>query len=242
MSNQKATDLLGVQPIAEAVDTAVTFSTEAAKGFLKRVCAPALEEIGLMLKDQVRSWRLNNILRILQKAKGKIDFENEQLHIKAHPRVALSIIDNGSLNDSDEIQELWAGLLASSCTKDGQDDENLIFSDLLKQLTVIEARILKYSCEKASKVVYPNGLLFANSLNVTCEDLFKICVIDDIFRIDRELDHLRTIGLIGGPISGGFDFGDHFLNNADITPTALALNLYVKSQGHNGNPAKFWNI
>ncbi len=240
MNENKALDLFGIKPIGDAINTSVTKSFEGIEGFLKRVCAPALEEVGLLLKDQVRQWRLNNILQILQKAQGKMEFRDEQLQIKAHPRVALSIIDNGSLSDNEEVQELWAGLFVSACTKDGQDDENLIFVDLLKQLTVIEAKILKYSCLGARKVLHTNGLLTGDEYQITCEELFGLTGIKDIHRLDRELDHLRSLELIGhGLGSGGFSSTDDSLT-ADISPTALALNLYIKSQGFNDEPVKFW--
>ena len=145
-------DLLGIKPIADAVNKTVEKSFQGIEGFLKSVCVPALDEIGYLLRDNVRHWRLNNILRIIEKSQGKFHFENEELKIQAHPRVALAIIENGSLNDNDEIQEMWAGLFASSCTKDGQEDENLIFVNLLKQLTIAEARILKYACENSRKI------------------------------------------------------------------------------------------
>lgn len=240
MNENKALDIFGIKPIGDAINTSVTKSFEGIEGFLKRVCAPALEEVGLLLRDQVRQWRLNNILQILQKAQGKMEFRDEQLQIKAHPRVALSIIDNGSLSDNEEVQELWAGLFVSACTKDGQDDENLIFVDLLKQLTVIEAKILKYSCLGARKVLHTNGLLTGDEYQVTCEELFDLTGIKDIHRLDRELDHLRSLELIGYDIgSGGFSSTDDSLT-ADISPTALALNLYIKSQGFNDEPFKFW--
>jgi hypothetical protein len=240
MDENKGFDILGIKPIGDAINTTVTKTFEGIEGFLKRVCAPALEEVGLLLKDQVRHWRLNNILKILQKAQDKLEFSDDQLQIKAHPRVALSIIDNGSLNDNDEVQELWAGLFVSSCTKDGQDDENLIFVDLLKQLTIVEAKILKYSCSNARKILHDNGLLTGDEFEVTCEELFSLTGIKDIHRLDRELDHLRSLELIGHSIgSGGFSSTDDSLR-ADITPTALALNLYIKSQGFNDDPVKFW--
>jgi len=228
-------DLLGIKPIGDAANTVIKKSFDGIEGFLKIVCAPALEEYGLMLKDKVRHWRLNNIYSILDKAKGKLEFENEHLQIKAHPRVALSIIENGSLNDDDEIQEMWAGLFASSCTKTGQEDENLIFIDLLKQITVCEARILKYACENARKIIYENGLIACDEFNVSCESLIEISGIIEIHRLDRELDHLRSLEII----SGGFSIYDKSLM-ADIKPTALALNLYVKSQGYNTDPKFFW--
>jgi len=241
MNENKALDILGIKPIGDAINTTVTKSFEGIEGFLKRVCAPALEEVGLLLKDQVRQWRLNNIIRIIQKAQCKMEFRDEQLQIKAHPRVALSIIDNGSLIDNDEVQELWAGLFVSACTKDGQDDENLIFVDLLKQLTVVEAKILKYSCQGARKIHHTNGLLTGDEYEISCEELFGLTGIKDIHRLDRELDHLRSLELIGHGIgNGGFSSTDDSLI-ADISPTALALNLYIKSQGFNDEPVKFWN-
>jgi hypothetical protein len=237
MSDNKALDILGIKPIGDAINTTVTKSFEGIEGFLKLVCAPALEEIGLLFKDKVRHWRLNNILNILHKAQGKLDFTDDKLHIKAHPKVAISILENGSLNDNDEVQELWAGLFVASCTQDGQDDENLIFVDLLKQLTVVEARIFKYSCEGARKILYPNGLMIADTFSISCDVLTDLTSIKDIHRLDRELDHLHSLNLIGSSLNGaGFDEN----LNANIKPTALALNLYVRTQGFHNDPAKFW--
>lgn len=234
-------DLLGIKPIGDAANKAVEKSFQGIEVFLKSVCTPALEEIGLLLRDKVRYWRLNNILRILDKAKGKLHFDNENLQMHAHPRVALAIIDNGSLNDNDEVQDMWAGLFASSCTKSGQDDENLIFVDLLKQLTVAEARIIKYASESSRKILYENGLIVSDHLTIDCKSLSVISGISEIHRLDRELDHLRSIALIGGGLGGGgFDATDKNLNAADITPSALALNLYIRSQGYNGDPVSYW--
>lgn len=237
MSDNKALDILGIKPIGDALNTTVTKSFEGIEGFLKLVCAPALEEVGLLLKDKVRHWRLNNILNILHKAKGKLDFTDDKLHIKAHPKVAISILENGSLNDNDEVQELWAGLFVASCTKDGQDDENLIFVDLLKQMTVVQARIFKYSCEGARKILYQNGLMVADSFNISCNELIELTSVKDIHRLDRELDHLHSLNIIGSSLMGaGFDEN----LDAAIKPTALALNLYVRTQGFHNDPAKFW--
>lgn len=240
MENNKSLDIFGIKPIGETLNTTVNKTFQGIEGFLKSVCLPAFDEVGLMLKDHIRYWRLNNILKILDKAKGKLEFENDNLQIKAHPRVALAIIENGSLNDNDEVQELWAGLFASSCTESGADDENLIFVDLLKQLTVAESRILKFASENARKIIHPNGLVTSDFLEITCENLIQITGIENIHRLDRELDHLRSMELIGhGLGSGGFSSDDHELK-ADISPTPLALNLFVRSQGFTKSMDVFW--
>ncbi|BBE20655.1 hypothetical protein AQPE_4849 [Aquipluma nitroreducens] len=234
-SENKSLDILGIKPVSKAIDTSVKKTFQGIEAFLKSVCAPALDEVGLMLRDKIRYWRLNNILRILEKAKGKINFENDNLQMQAHPRIALAIIENGSLNDNDEIQELWAGLFASSCTPSGQDDENLIFIDLLKQLTSVEAKILNFTCENARKIVYPNGLVTADDLQSTGNELFRLTGKSDLHSIDRQLDHLRSLELIVGGFSAE---GNDLI--ANITPTDLALNLYVRCQGVNESTAEYW--
>ena len=233
-------DLFGIKPFGDATNAIVNKSLEGIEAFLKLVCAPACEEFGKLLGDNVRSFRLNNIIRILSKAQGKFEFNEEKLQFKVHPRIALSIIENGSLIDNEDLQDMWAGLFVSSCTINEQSDENLIFIDLLKQLTSCEAKIIKYACENAKKILYENGLIIGDDLNIECKDLINISGVKEIHILDRDLDHLRSLELIGSVLGGGgFNASDKNLT-ADITPTPLALYMYVKTQGHNFDPKFFW--
>lgn len=67
--------------------------------------------------------------------------------------------------------------------------------------------------------------------------LQSVAGTEDIHRIDRELDHLRGLGLIHGGIESYSD-----VLTVDITPTALALNLYVRCQGFHGSPVEFFGL
>ncbi len=235
MSENKGLDIFGIKPIANAIDKTVQKSLEGIGGFLQLTCKPALGELGLLVQDQVRHWRLKNVIKMLEKAKGKLDFNDEKLQLTSHPRIGLSIIENSSLIDNEEVQDMWAGLFVSSCTESGTDDENLIFIDLLKQLTTAQAQILKYGVENSRKIIYPNGLVIADELKIHCDSIFELTGIKNYHRVDRELDYLRALGLI----PGGFDPESTDLI-ADISPTYLGLSLYVKSQGSKLNPDDFW--
>ncbi|SEA44192.1 Abi-alpha family protein [Bizionia paragorgiae] len=238
MSENKGLDIFGIKPVANAIDKTVQKSLEGIEGFLQLTCKPALGEVGLLIQDKVRHWRLCNVIRMLEKAQGKLDFNNDTFQLKSHPRVGLSIIENSSLIDNEEVQDMWAGLFASSCTESGTDDENLIFIDLLKQLTTAQAQILKYGVENSRKIIYPNGLVIAEELKIHCDDIFKLTGLNNYHRVDRELDYLRALGLISS-YSGGFDPDSADLV-ADIHPTYLSLSLYVKSQGSKLDPDEFW--
>lgn len=235
-------DVLGLAPYGEALKTVVEKSFEGLYGFLSTTFQPAVEEFGYMMKDKVRYWRLRNALRVMAKAKDRIEFDGKDFQLQANARVGLSIIDESSMVDDDELQNLWAGLFASSCTPDGRDDSNIIFVDILKRLSSVEVRILSYACEHCRKLIYPNQLVVADTLVVDFSELQALSGIDDCSRLDRELDHLSSLSLlVGGDAAtdGGFISTEKELS-ADITPSALALNLYCKTHSLNQTVSKFW--
>lgn len=236
MSEEKTTDVFGISSYGEALNTTVKRTFGLVEGFLKSVCKPAFDELGLMVKDQVHNWRLLNILRIVEKSKDKIEFDGEELKIKAHPRVVLSIFDNGSLVDDEIVQDMWAGLLAATCSQEDQKDDNLIFVNILKQLTFTQVRILNYICENSVKVLHKNGLVTANKFDLEFEELSKITGVVDHHNIDRQLDHLRSLDLI----YGGFTAEAQELI-AEATPTDLALNLFVRCQGSSKSTSDYWS-
>lgn len=241
LDNNKVKDVLGVGPIAEATKYAAEKSIDGVSAFLKTVFEPGLQELGFMMKDKLRAWRLKNVLQVIEKSKGMLGFDGVDLQIQANAHVGLSIIEECSKIDDEELQTLWAGLFASSCTKEGKDDSNIIFVDILKRLSSVEARILAYACVHCPKVIYPNGLIVPGTVRVNFPDLVRITGIDDVYRLDREFDHLGSLSLFRDSnwASGGFSIEDNSFS-ADITPSALALNLYYKTHCFKCSIAEFW--
>lgn len=236
-------DVLGIKPFGEATLHITKASIEGVTTFLNVVFKPGLEELGYLIKDKVRLWRLNNIIKVLDKAKGRMSFDGQELNIYANPRVGLSIMECSSEVDDDELQELWAGLFVSSCTPDGCDDSNMNFVDLLRRMSSVEARIIDYACKKCTKQLYPNKLITADDLIIPLEELCKIAGTDDIYRLDCEMDHMRSIQLFlhgdSFVMGGGFYVADNKLD-ANITPSPLALNLYYKTHSNGESQIEFW--
>jgi hypothetical protein len=242
MPSKIFTDVLGTAAVAEAVKIVAQGGVDAASAFLKGVCLPAAEEFGLGLKDRVSEWRRQNAVRIAVKASGKVPSDLlETGKLSAHPRLIMKALDEGSWTDSDEVQEMWAGLLASSCGTD-PDESNLIFINLLSQLTAQQVKIVKFTCEKSQKCALREAteLISNSSLVVPCKVLMDITGDKDLNVLDRELDHLRTLGLI----YSGIVFGDRRKEDeelvANIGASALAFNLYVRAQGFAGRPVDYF--
>jgi hypothetical protein len=230
----KSLDILGLKPVAESINTITKGTVAGASAFLSLICLPAAEEFGLLLKDQVSEWRANNAIKIANKAQSLLEKGEEKVVVSAPPRIIYSTIEQGSWTEDDLVQSFWAGLLASSCTPDGKDESNLIFINILTQLTTSQVKLINYVCETGTTFKSPGGWITANFFSMEADELKKISGINDLHQLDRELDHLRSLDLI----AGGFD---PHSTQANVTPSSLCLQLYVRGQGYIGSPIDYFN-
>ncbi len=181
--SSKSLDILGIKPVADSINVITEETVKGASSFLSRICMPAAEEFGLLLRDKVSNWRLNNQIRMLQKSEKKYNkFSKQSVH--AHPRLVFGILNHSSWTDCDNVHEMWAGLLASSCTSEGRDESNLIFVNILSQLTSLQARIVNHCCETAEKSISKGGWIKAEPCYIELEKLEKLFQIEDLHRLD----------------------------------------------------------
>ena len=107
---------------------------------------PAAEEVGLLLQDKVRAYRAKNLALIAAHAESIYNTDTTLQGGHVHPRLLAATIEHGSWADDAALQRMWAGLLASSVSPDGQDDSNVIFTNLLAQLTSLQVRVGIWRC------------------------------------------------------------------------------------------------
>lgn len=233
--DNKSLDILGAKPLSDSVKTVTEGTVQGVSALLSRICLPAAEEFGFLLKDKVSNWRASNAAKMAAKANLILEGVAFQETLSAHPKIAFKAVEDSSWTDDDVVLSLWAGLLVSSCTESGKDESNLIFINLLSQLTSSQVRVLKYACENAQVFIAPSGWIMAGDLIIEAVEIVKITNVTDMHQLDRELDHLRQLGII----ESGFNFHS---TEADITPTALGLQLFVRSQGYVGSPIAFFEM
>jgi hypothetical protein len=240
-------DLLGVKPIAEAVNTAVKGSFEGASAFLSRICLPAAEEFGLLLRDHFTHWRANHAARIAQKAERVLKETQRSEGMRAHPRLVAAVLEQGSWSDKDHVQEMWAGLLASSCTEDGGDDSNIIFVNLLSQLTGAEAIFLNSLCSDIGKEVSPGGTIRAERTYFALQNIMRVLEVAELYHAHRYLNHLASLNLVEFYLPEVLD-ATVSINTPDKPimveglPTPLALYLYVRCKGFVGSPIEYFGL
>ncbi len=237
--DKKSGGSLDVAPYSQAVAIIAQSAVDGAGSFLSRICNPAAEEFGLFLRDKVRDWRASNAVKIVLKSEEIYEKYLPGENLYAHPRLVMKAIEEGSWVEDEKVQEMWAGLLSSACSEDGKDETNLIFMNLLSQITSAQASILDYAGETCKKHVSADGFLYSDRLQLELKELIEVANVSDIHRLDRELDYLRDVGLISKVFGGGF--GIHSAK-ADVTPSTLALHMYARCNGYNGSPVDFYGL
>lgn len=230
-------DQLGLKSFGEATKVVAQGVMDGAGAFLGRICLPAAEEFGLLLRDKVGAWRASNAARIALSAERMLNQSGTNGGEHAHPRIVGKVLEQGSWEDDETVQNMWAGLLASACSEDGKDQRNLVFVNLLEQMTSAQAKLLGSACKKAVKFKSSLGYIHAEQFTVSCEEAMAMLGTTDIHDADVQLDHMREIGVLGS--EGGFDPD---LDRAVLTPSPLGLSLYARSNGFGGSPVDYYQV
>ncbi|MET3879887.1 hypothetical protein [Chitinophaga sp. OAE865] len=213
------------------------------KNFLKVVCAPADMEIEFMEIDNLRQWRATNVKKIIGKALDICDNNGITTNLSVHPKVALSIMSNASNEGEPEIQDLWAGLFVSSMSNN-PIEENLIYSNLLKEITLHEARIIKFMCENC-KVSFPNGNLpMTTGKSLYMKEFFQFTGECDITYLESLITHINGLRLNiikWGHTNEIFRYSksedDYVIH---LIPSVFCLNLYLKCNGFKGTISDYY--
>lgn len=202
---------------------------------LAKICYPVADELGEEFAVRVGNWRKRNSLKILERADQKYNELGLNSRYVVHPRLAHKIMEDGSWSEDDDLLMMWSGLLISSCSDKKLDDSNLLFINILSQLTSVQVRILNYVCENTDPKLSSAGWVHGSSITIKTEDLKKISEENDVHRLDREMDSLRSMELIQGgfPVEG---------KDAVIEPTGICLQLFVRSKGYIGSPVDYFGL
>jgi hypothetical protein len=236
MNDEKSFSLINID--TEAFSYSLKKGIDGVSSFLGKVCMPAAEEFGLLSRDKVHAWRLMNIVNIVENSKGILAFDPNTFELKISPRIVWKILENGSWAEDKNLQNMWAGLLASSCTKNGKDESNLIYVDILSRITPSEAYIINYVGKRCSESTGLVSKYFNTLININNELFSESVYFEDLDHLERELNHLESLGLIRDL---DLVYQHHLVGMA---ATGLLLDLYVRCNGSllstNNYFAQFW--
>ena len=94
------------------------------KLFSATLVAPALSQVGLTIGDQVKFFRIRNLMRLNKRLERVIEERNlsENDLKKLSLSVGFPLLEKASYQDDEFLQEKWANLLASALEKKRDED------------------------------------------------------------------------------------------------------------------------
>ena len=221
-------DLLGLAPYGEAIKLVADRTLTGLGLLLSWICKPASEELGLLFRDKVRIWRCSNAEKIATETLRLLEEGGHAPGETAPPQLVHAVLEHGSWTDDDLLQRLWAGILASSCTADGKDMRGHKFVDLLQRLSPSQARLMKHTCDRSVKRLFPSQLLMADAYIVSLDEIRRVTGLETLEDLDADLDHLRHLGLLND--DGGISI-DSDGTTANIAPSGLGLYMFARCSG-----------
>lgn len=132
--------------------TTVVEATEKMGGFLSRVLdEPITEAIG-MFGDKLKFMRWKRKLRIVDEVNRILDERGVKNTRPVPPKLAIPIMEQASLEENDELQDIWCNLIANSLDPNFKMEIRYSFIEIIKNLTTLDARILKYVYETTTEI------------------------------------------------------------------------------------------
>lgn len=199
--------------------------------FLSRLWPQGARNVAQLVYGGLTKARVANAVEILLKAERLLPPDFSTQSMSARSGLVVKVLQYGSWADERWIQQLWAGLLVSSCNFPQNDDSNEVFADLLGKLAAVHVRILKYACVRAGAVRSESETTASKPVICGREEIMEIAASRELLRIERDLDHLYGLGLLERRASTA-STSTHYA--ADITPSRLGLDLYDRCKSSVG--------
>ena len=142
MDNEISESAKAVQEVAKTTRVGIE-ATEKLGGFVSRIIDEPLNNVIGILSDRLRFMRAERQLRLVDRWREIMDKRKISAQLRTvSPKLALPIIEAASIEENDELQDLWINLLTSAVDPNFNSIVRSAFIDIIKQLEVIDVHIL----------------------------------------------------------------------------------------------------
>ena len=134
------------------------------KEFALKIFGPGAEQVGMIVGDWARLWRVKNLLSIngkwerICREKGIDPADGRHLSFA----VGLPLLEKASYHDDDFLQEKWAHLIASSLRSDVRATSDfsleITYIEILNQLSRLDCEVLEFIVENGVEGRDENGI------------------------------------------------------------------------------------
>lgn len=136
----------GFESSMNALEAGAKMGTELIKttrdfaGFCAKLKGLTDDSIIGLINDKIQFFRYNRQLRIAEEYNKK--YGNQPMK-PIPPKFLIPILENGSLEEDDYLQDLWINLLGSFTSREYKEEKRIAYMEIIKSLSSLDAKILK---------------------------------------------------------------------------------------------------
>ncbi|ULR89734.1 Abi-alpha family protein [Comamonas sp. B21-038] len=196
---------VAVQEVAKTTRSAIEATRDAGSFLAKYLDGPLVQMSGL-LEDTLRYRRGVRLIRLEKRFQEELQANGTKIDVKRLPiNFALSVLEEGSLEEDDDLQDLWARLLANVADAGVGVSPRRAYISLIKDLSPLDALVFEliYSVPDV-----PNGKPIVTyqlpQKAFRADGLDKADILEPSEEIVLSLANLERLGLLSyGPSWGG---------------------------------------
>jgi hypothetical protein len=186
------TEGTNIIPISDAQAEALKEATSLLRdlgGFLRETFGTVPEDVvGLLGGDYLKVKRAENLARTIEKARKRLS--ERKVDTKDHPApltLGLPIMIAAADENRDELQDIWAALLAAAADPARSRGFRLKFIEIAKKLDPLDAAVLIEMNHTGGRIEAGNRGSLAASLHITRDE------------VDISMTNLSALGLLENP-------------------------------------------
>lgn len=119
-------------------------------GIVKRMLGPAADEVAEMWRDQVRVYRYERQVKLLEKVE-RMAHEAGFTPQAVPPKVLFPLLEGASFEEDESLHDMWAALLANAASPEHTEAVRPGFIAILKQMAPDEAALLLWLNDQQTK-------------------------------------------------------------------------------------------
>jgi hypothetical protein len=167
--------------------------------------------VGLLGGDYLKVKRAENLARTIEKARERIRRQRTDKGDRTAPlSLALPIMVSAAEESRDELQDLWAALMAAVVDPDRKGFFRLKFIEIAKRMDPLDAPVLRGLGQYNHPADHQNRTAIGSALGVT---------LDQISVSISNLEELRLVGTAAGLTNTVLPLGREFLRAIDGSGT-----------------------
>ena len=189
----------GAKAIAEiaklgtkALDTTSQFGV-----FLSKMFGTPAEDAYAIVGDKIRFIQWERQVRMVEAIN---EYHKERGYPPVRtipPKFAIPMITNAGLEEDDDLQDIWCRLIANSMDKNFDVEIRYAFIEIIKSLTYLDAKVLKYVYDEVSKKS-DSTIMHMSKISLDAETINKYVDVSED-ELDISFNNLMRVQCLRNP-------------------------------------------